>query len=288
MICLGLADDLAAQVDEHLRDVDPDRTHVEARTAQRRRERQRRRLLVDRVLRDPPELGGEDRPDRTGIDRTVRSAAGALVDRADVEARRAADAAKRLPAGRVREGVRSSVVEEDEMERLGSVTGRGRSCRKTSRSRQVGTSFSIPITVIRVSGSVRHIRPLPSDSTTTTVPVSATAKFAPDTATRARRNFSRRWSRAVSASSGGASVRSGGAARPTRPISSMKMSRISDRLRWMAGTRMCDGRSWPSWTIISARSVSQTSMPSSRSASFSSISWVAIDLTLTTSRAPVA
>ena len=41
----------------------------------------------------------------------------------------------------------------------------------------------------------------------------------------------------------------------------MKMSRISVRLRWIAGTRMCDGRSWPSWTIISARSVSQTSMP---------------------------
>ena len=46
---------------------------------------------------------------------------------------------------------------------------------------------------------------------------------------------------------------------------------------------MCDGRSWPSWTIISARSVSQTSMPLGRSASLSSISWVAIDLTLTTS-----
>ena len=68
----------------------------------------------------------------------------------------------------------------------------------------------------------------------------------------------------------------------------MKMSRISARLRWMAGTRMCEGRSWPSWTISSARSVSQTSMPSWRRASLSSISWVAIDLTLTTSsrRAP--
>ena len=65
------------------------------------------------------------------------------------------------------------------------------------------------------------------------------------------------------------------------------MSRISARLRWMAGTRMCDGRSWPSWTIISARSVSQTSMPSRRSASLSSISCVAIDLTLTTSSGAV-
>ena len=59
----------------------------------------------------------------------------------------------------------------------------------------------MPMTVIRTSGRVRHIRPLPSDSTTTTEPVSATAKFAPETATRARRNFSRRWSRAASASS---------------------------------------------------------------------------------------
>ena len=51
---------------------------------------------------------------------------------------------------------------------------------------------------------------------------------------------------------------------------------------------MCDGRSWPSWTISSARSVSQTSIPSRASASLSSISWVAIDLTLTTSVAPAA
>ena len=46
----------------------------------------------------------------------------------------------------------------------------------------VGTSFSMPMTVIRVSGRVRHIRPLPSDSTTAIVPVSATAKFAPQIA----------------------------------------------------------------------------------------------------------
>ena len=39
------------------------------------------------------------------------------------------------------------------------------------------------------------------------MPVSATAKFAPEIATRARRNFSRRWRRAASASSAGSSVR---------------------------------------------------------------------------------
>ena len=47
----------------------------------------------------------------------------------------------------------------------------------------------MPITVISVSGRVRHIRPLPSDSTTTSVPVSATPKLAPLTATLADRKI---------------------------------------------------------------------------------------------------
>ncbi len=50
----------------------------------------------------------------------------------------------------------------------------------------------MPITVISVSGRVRHMRPLPSDSTTARVPVSATPKLAPETATFAVMNFSRR------------------------------------------------------------------------------------------------
>jgi hypothetical protein len=56
----------------------------------------------------------------------------------------------------------------------------------------------------------------------------------------------------------------------------------------MAGTRIWLGRSWPSWTISSARSVSVASIPAAPSASFSPISWVAIDLTLTTLVCPVA
>gem|GEM_PF-5892460 len=63
---------------------------------------------------------------------------------------------------------------------------RGSSARNTSRSRQDGRIFSIPTTEISVRGSVRHIRPLPSDSTTTIDPVSAIAKFAPDTPTDER------------------------------------------------------------------------------------------------------
>src|SRR6185437_8616811 len=53
------------------------------------------------------------------------------------------------------------------------VDDRGSNCRKTPRSAQVGMTFSIPITLIRVLGKVRHIRPLPSDSTTHKVPVCA-------------------------------------------------------------------------------------------------------------------
>src|SRR5699024_4338295 len=89
------------------------------------------------------------------------------------------------------------------------VEERGSSCKNTSRSWKLGTTFSIPTTEIRVLGRVRHIRPLPSDSTTTMVPVSATAKFAPETATASdmSRNFSRRKRRAASASSEGSSER---------------------------------------------------------------------------------
>src|SRR3712207_8265271 len=50
--------------------------------------------------------------------------------------------------------------------------------------------------------------PLPSDSTTQTVPVSATRKFAPDTPTSTERNFSRRWRRAVSPRAPGSLERS--------------------------------------------------------------------------------
>ena len=159
---------------------------------------------------------------------------------------------------------------------------RGSSARKTSRSRQDGSTFSMPTTEISVSGRVRHIRPLPSDSTTTSEPVSATAKFAPEMPTVAVRNSCRRWARAAAASWAGSSVRPGGASSMVRRNSSP----ISARLRWIAGTRMWLGRSSPSWTMSSARSVSIAVMPTASSASLRPVSWVAIDLTLTTLSAP--
>ena len=72
------------------------------------------------------------------------------------------------------------------------VEERGSSCRNTSRSAKRGTSFSMPRMLTSTGGSVVHMRPLPSDSTTQIVPVSATPKFAPLTPTRASRKRSRR------------------------------------------------------------------------------------------------
>ena len=132
-----------------------------------------------------------------------------------------------------------------------------------------GTSFSMPMRVMSVSGRVRHMRPLPSDSKTETVPVSATPMLVPETATEAWRNFLRRWARAAPASSTGSSDRSAGAS----PMRSRKMPRTSERLRWMAGTTMWEGMSSASWTIISARSVSWAVMPAARRCSLRLVSW---------------
>ena len=57
-----------------------------------------------------------------------------------------------------------------------AVEERGSSCSITSRSRHSGSTFSIPISVISTFGSVVHMRPLPSDSTTPIEPVSAIAE----------------------------------------------------------------------------------------------------------------
>ena len=62
--------------------------------------------------------------------------------------------------------------------------------------------------------------------------------------------------------------------------------RISARLRWIAGTRKWEGRSWPSCTMSSARSVSTAAIPASVSASFVPSSWVVMDFTFTTSAPP--
>ena len=110
--------------------------------------------------------------------------------------------------------------------------------RRRGRPRSAMT-FSMPMTVIRVSGRVRHIRPLPSDSTTHSVPVSATAKLAPLIPTLRGQELAPQ----VQPGRLGQRGRVVGQAGSTSAISRRKISRISARLRWMAGTRMCDGQS---------------------------------------------
>ena len=163
------------------------------------------------------------------------------------------------------------------------VDERGRSWRKTSRSCHVSITFSIPITVISVSGRVVHMRPLPSDSTTQIVPVSATAKLAPEIATRARRNAARRWRRAASASSAGSSDRSGELQPLAEEIADLGTVLVDRRHEQVAmGARRRAGRS-------ARRDRSRSAaIPARSRASLSRISSVASDLTFTTSAAPVA
>ena len=71
----------------------------------------------------------------------------------------------------------------------------------------------MPMIEISTGGSVRHMRPLPSDSTTQMLPVSATPKFAPLIATGALRNLRRRCARATAASAFGSSESSAHAQR---------------------------------------------------------------------------
>ena len=127
---------------------------------------------------------------------------------------------------------------------------------------------------VRLRGRCPRTRPRPGCRS------SATAKLASDTATSA--------SRTCAAGAAGpprpgsrSSVRSAPAGRP-RPSRAGRSRGSRPGLRWIAGTRMWLGLSWPSWTISSARSVSQAAIPAAARASLRPISWVAIDLTLTT------
>ena len=85
-VLLLVADDLAAEVDQDLGDVDLDRADLVAGAAERGGVGERAGVL------DPDELRRQDRADRAGVDRVVGVAAGPLVDRADVQAGAAADA----------------------------------------------------------------------------------------------------------------------------------------------------------------------------------------------------
>ena len=147
----------------------------------------------------------------------------------------------------------------------------------------------MPTTETSTSGRVRHIRPLPSDSTTTRVPVSATAKLAPETATLARRNFSRRCSARRAGQRGRVVGQVGGRRAPGR-------GHLADG-RSRGSRRGCGGSPAPGCGRAGRRRAARSARPGrsprrrcprAASASLSPISWVAIDLTLTTSSTPWA
>ena len=142
-----------------------------------------------------------------------------------------------------------------------------------------GITFSTPMRATWIRGSEVTIRPLPSLVTSTTVPVSATAKLAPVIPMSAWRNFSRRAFRATA-------VRTSGSA-SNRPFSSReKSSATCPLVLWMAGAMMCDGFSCASWMMYSPRSVSIGVTPACSSASLRSISSVAMDFDFTAIRTP--
>ena len=140
------------------------------------------------------------------------------------------------------------------------------------------------MTVISVSGRVRHIRPLPSDSTTHDGAGLGHREIGAADRHRRRQELL-------------AQVPPGGRGRaPPDRRSAPRCRAARDEQR--RGSRSgCCGSPGPgcataaspaSWMISSARSVSCAVMPAASSASFRPISSVAIDLTLTTSVAPVA
>ena len=141
---------------------------------------------------------------------------------------------------------------------------------------------SMPITAMCTRGTVVQRRPLPSFSTSTIEPVSATAKLQPGhTEVGGEETGSE-----LLAGEGGEVLGLGSSVRPSC-TSSCRMSRIWWRSRWTAGAMMWLGV-WPaSWMIHSPRSVSTTVQPAASSASFRPVSSVAIDLPFTTVRAPM-
>ena len=247
------------------------------------------------------ELRRQDRADRAGVDRLVGVPAHARVDGADVQAGRAADAAERLAADLVGEHVGPAVVEQHEVElaravalahagpergvRVHPLAGRrarqqleedlhvapGRhelldAHHRDEQLGQRGAHAPVALGLEDADGAGlghREVRPGDPHPRVEELPPQVRAA-PPRRAPRARRPG------------------------PGMSSSRANSSRISARFLWIAGTRMCDCTSSPSWMISSARSVSTARTPASASASFSLISSVAIDLTFTTSSTSAA
>ena len=226
-------------------------------------------------MRDPGQLRGEDGADGAGIDRTVGVAAGALVDRADVEACRAANAGQSLAADRVGEGGGAAVIEQDEVEfprpvalvDAGPHGGIGVHSLPGRRARQQ-LQEDLEILEGRHELFDAHHR----DQGLGQGQAHAAVALGLDHADGA--GLGDREVRAGDGDLGAQELlaqvqargvgqvgrvrRSGPRARDgrSRPSSGGRSARISARLRCTAGKRMCEGRSPASCTISSARSVS--------------------------------
>src|SRR6266550_274901 len=95
---------------QQLGNVDLDRTHFTASTAQTRRVWQLRRLAQSNQLRR------DDCADWSRINRAVSVPADLLIDRTRVQARATTNARERLPRRRVGQHTRASVVEQNYMQ----------------------------------------------------------------------------------------------------------------------------------------------------------------------------
>src|SRR5271168_4726175 len=109
-------------MNQDFRDVDLDRTDLIAGPAQGRSVGQRIAVLEPSIFQ-LMKLRGQDRADRSGVNRSIGVAAGLAVDRAGIQASSAADALKRLLRLCVVEDGAASVVEQDDMELARAVAG---------------------------------------------------------------------------------------------------------------------------------------------------------------------
>src|SRR5262249_23406524 len=96
--------DLAAQVEEDLRDIDLDRAALASGDAQAGGEGQRRRVRYSHELR------GNNGPDRSGVDPGKAVSADLAINRAGIQARAAADAEERLTLAAVGQQLGAPVI----------------------------------------------------------------------------------------------------------------------------------------------------------------------------------
>ena len=261
-----------------------------------------------RVGADPLEQRVEDGADRARVDRAVGVPTDPLVDRAGVQAGRAADAAQRLPADLVGQRPGAAVVEQHHVHLLRAVAGGdpgpgggvgvhplpGRASAAAAAGTRRGRPRWAPASRCRPpsraprAGSGTSAR-CPRTPPPPACPTPPQRSSRPTRPSGVDRNFSRRCSRAAPTPAP--------PGRRSAPREPGARRRPSCRGRCRGSRSGCggspapgcgEGRSSPSCTISSARSVSHAAMPCAARASLSSISWVAIDLTFTTSRMPCA